>query len=98
MKSVFIDTETSGIIIKCATIGSLEAITEMLRRAQVPISKADIGPVNRRDIMESKAIKDKDRHLGVILAFNVKTLPDALEESENNHIRIFNDKSDLQFN
>ena len=41
--------------------------------------------------MECKAIKEKDRHLGVILAFNVKTLPDAKEESEDSHIRIFED-------
>ncbi len=92
MKSVFVDTETNGIILKCDTIGSLEAIMEMLRRSQVPVAKADIGPVNRRDIMESKAIKENDRHLGVILAFNVKILPDAKEESDNNHIRIFEDK------
>lgn len=92
MKSVFIETETDGVIIKCDTIGSLEAITEMLKRQQIPISKADIGPVNKRDVMEAKAIKENDRHLGVILAFNVKTLDDAHEESENNHIRIFNDK------
>ena len=92
MKSVFVDTETNGIILKCDTIGSLEAVIEMLRRSQVAVAKADIGPVNRRDIMESKAIKENDRHLGVILAFNVKILPDAKEESENNHIRIFEDK------
>jgi translation initiation factor 5B len=92
MKSVFVDTETNGIILKCDTIGSLEAIVEMLRRSQVPVAKADIGPVNRRDVMETKAIKENDRHLGVILAFNVKILPDAKEESENNHIRIFEDK------
>ena len=92
MKSVFIDTETNGVILKCDTIGSLEAIVEMLRRSQVPIAKADIGPVNRRDIMEAKAIKEKNRHLGVVLAFNVKILPDAKEESEGSHIRIFEDK------
>jgi len=92
MKSVFVDTETNGINIKCDTIGSLEAIMEMLRRSQVPVAKADIGPVNRRDVVESKAIKENDRHLGVILAFNVKILPDAKEEAENNHIRIFEDK------
>jgi translation initiation factor 5B len=92
MKSVFIDTETDGVIIKCDTIGSLEAISEMLKRQQIPISKADIGPVNRRDVIEAKAVKENDRHLGVILAFNVKTLPDALDEAEDNHIRIFNDK------
>jgi len=92
MESVFIDTETTGLIIKCDTIGSLEAITEMLRRQQIPISKADIGPVTRRDVMEAKAIKDKDRHLGIILAFNVKIFPDAQLESEESHIRIFEDK------
>ncbi len=92
MKSVFVDTETNGINLKCDTIGSLEAIMEMLRRSQVPVAKADIGPVNRRDVVESKAIKENDRHLGVILAFNVKILPDAKEEAENNHIRIFEDK------
>ena len=92
MKSVFIDTQTNGVILKCDTIGSLEAIIEMLRRSQVPVAKADIGPVNRRDIMEAKAIKEKNRHLGIVLAFNVKTLPDAREESEDGHIRIFEDK------
>ena len=92
MKSVFVDTETNGVILKCDTIGSLEAIAEMLKRSQVPVAKADIGPVNRRDIIEAKAIKEKDRHLGVVLAFNVKILPDAKEESELSHIRLFEDQ------
>ena len=91
MKSVFIEKETDGVILKCDTIGSLEAITEMLKREQVPVSKADIGSVNRRDVMEAKAVKENDRHLGVILSFNVKILPDAKEESENNHIKIFDE-------
>ena len=92
MKSMFVDTETNGIILKCDTIGSLEAIVEMLRRSQVPVAKADIGPVNRRDVIEAKAIKEKDRHLGIVLAFNVKVLPDAKEESEVSHIKVFEDK------
>ena len=92
MKSMFVDTETNGIILKCDTIGSLEAIVEMLKRSQVPVAKADIGSVNRRDVIEAKAIKEKDRHLGVVLAFNVKVLPDAKEESEISHIKIFEDK------
>jgi len=92
MQSVFINTETNGVILKCDAIGSLEAITEMLRRQQIPISKADIGPVTRRDIIESMAIKENDRHLGVILAFNVKVLQDAETEADNNHIKVFTDK------
>ena len=92
MESVFIDTQIDGIIVKCDTIGSLEAIIEMLRRSQVPVAKADIGPVTRRDIVEAKTIKEKNRHHGIILAFNVKLLPDAKEESETSHIRVFEDK------
>ncbi len=92
MKSVFIDTETNGIIVKCDTIGSLEAIVEMLRRSRVPVAKADIGSVTRRDVIEAKAIKENDRHLGVVLAFNVKVLPDAKDESEDSHIKVFEDK------
>jgi translation initiation factor 5B len=92
MKSVFIKTETKGIILKCDTIGSLEALTEMLRRKNIPISLADIGPVTRRDVMEAKAVKENHRHFGVILAFNVKITPEAQTESENYHIRIFDDK------
>ena len=92
MQSVFISTETKGVILKCDAIGSLEAITEMLRRQQIPISKADIGPVTRRDIIESMATKENDRHLGVILAFNVKVLQDAETEADNNHIKVFTDK------
>ncbi len=92
MKAVFIKTETKGVILKCDTIGSLEALIEMLRRQQIPISMADIGPVTRRDIMEAKAIKENNRHLGVILSFNVKVTPEAETESENYHIRIFSDK------
>ena len=92
MQSVFISTETNGVILKCDAIGSLEAITEMLRRQQIPISKADIGPVTHRDILEAMATKENDRHLGVILAFNVKVLQDAETEADNNHIKVFTDK------
>jgi translation initiation factor 5B len=92
MKSVFINTETNGVILKCDAIGSLEALTEMLRRQQIPISKADIGPVTRRDVLEAMALKENDRHLGVVLAFNVKVLQDAETEADDNHIRIFTDK------
>jgi len=92
MKSVFINTQSNGVILKCDTIGSLEAVTEMLKRVQVPIAKGDIGPVNRRDVIETKAIKENDRHLGVVLAFNVKIMQEAQQEADDHHIKIFTDK------
>lgn len=92
MESVFIDTQTRGVTLKCDTIGSLEAVVQMLAESGVKIAKADIGPVNRRDVMEARAIKEMDRRLGVILAFNVKVLPDATEESDIGHVRIFQER------
>lgn len=92
MKSVFIKADTKGVILKCDTIGSLEALTDMLKRQNVPIALADIGPVTRRDVVEALAVKEKDRHLGVVIAFNVKILDDAQEEADSNHVRIFHDQ------
>lgn len=92
MKSVFIKTDTKGVILKCDTIGSLEALTEMLKRLDIPVTVADIGPVTRRDVVEAMAVKENDRHLGVVLSFNVKIFQDAQDEADSNHIRIFHDK------
>jgi translation initiation factor 5B len=92
MKSVFIKNDTKGVILKCDTIGSLEALTDMLKRQNVPIAIADIGPVTRRDVVEALAIKEKDRHLGIVISFNVKILEDAQEEADSNHVRIFHDQ------
>lgn len=92
MRSVFVDTMSNGVVVKCDTIGSLEAVVEMLKRSQVPIAKADIGPVNRRDVVDAGTIKEKDRHRGVVLAFNVRVLPDARDEADESRIRIFEDK------
>ena len=47
------NTQTSGVILKCDTIGSLEAIVDLLKKANVPIRIADIGNITRRDIVEA---------------------------------------------
>ena len=85
----FINTDQSGIVLRADTLGSLEALVEMLRQRNVPIRIADIGPVSRRDVVEAKAVADKDLYHGVVLAFNVKILPDAETEIENKNIKVF---------
>ncbi len=92
VKSVIISTDTTGIVVKCDTLGSLEAITEMLRKNNLLVRIADIGPVTRRDVVEASAVKEKDRYLGVVLAFNVKVLQDAEEESTARSVTIFKDQ------
>ena len=84
--------QTSGVILKCDTIGSLEAIVDLLMKANVPIRIADIGNITRRDIVEAAAVKENDRYLGVMLGFNVKVLEDAQKEAQDRGVKIFNEQ------
>lgn len=92
VKSAIINTDSNGIILRCDTIGSIEAISEMLKKENIPIRSADIGQITRRDVMTASVVKEKDRYLGVILGFNVKVLEDAEKESFERNIKIFNEK------
>ena len=89
MQRVKVQTEQTGIMVKTDTLGSLEAIVESLRNKDIPIRVADIGDVSRRDVMEALSVKHEDPFLGVILAFNVKILPDAEKEARDQKVPIF---------
>ncbi len=93
VKGTFINnTNSLGVILRCDTIGSLEAIIDMLRKENIPIQTADIGHIIRRDVLASSAVKEKNRYLGAILGFNVKVLDDAKKESAEREVQIFNEK------
>ena len=89
IKSIRIDTDSSGIILKTDTLGSLEAIVDYLRREKIKIRKADVGYVSKRDVVDAAIVKDTDPLSGVILAFNTKILPDAAEEASRQDITIY---------
>ena len=84
-----IATEVEGIVLKTDTLGSLEAIAEILKKSNVQIRIADVGDVSKRDVIEASVVKAREPLSGVILAFGVKTLPDAEQEAANNDIQIF---------
>ncbi len=84
-----ISTDIEGVVLKTDALGSLEAIAESLRRNNVPIRLADVGDVSKRDVTEAMVVKEHEPLYGVILAFNVKVLPDAEEESQKRGIKIF---------
>jgi translation initiation factor 5B len=93
VKGTFINnTNSLGVILRCDTIGSLEAIIDMLKKESISIQTADIGHITRRDVLAAHAVKDKDRYLGVILGFNVKVLDDAKKEAGEREVHIFNEK------
>ena len=92
VKSAIVSTETTGVVLKCDTIGSLEAIIDLLKKDKVPIKTADIGSITRRDVIEAAAVKESDRYQGVVLGFNVKILDDAEKEAQNRGVKVFNER------
>jgi len=73
-----VKTEDEGIIIKADAIGSLEALSFLLKSKGIPIRKAEVGDISKRDIME--ALTNSDPLNRVVIGFNVKLLE---ENSEN---------------
>lgn len=92
IKAAIIRTDSNGIVLRCDTIGSLEATVDLLRKDKIPIQSADIGHITRRDILAASAVKEKDRYIGVILGFNVRVLDEAEREASERGIKIFNEK------
>lgn len=87
--SIKIDTREMGVLVKADTLGSLEALVNMLKDLDIPIRTADIGDVSRRDVINASLVKKEDSLHGVIIAFNVKVLPSAAEELKNSEVKLF---------
>jgi len=82
-------TDINGVVLKTDALGSLEAIAESLTRNNIPIRLADVGDVSKRDITEAAVVKQHEPLYGAILAFNVRTLPDAEEEAKSRGVPVF---------
>ncbi len=92
IKQIRISTDIKGVVLKADTLGSLEAIAEILKQNSVPIRIADVGDVSKRDVVEASAVKTHEPFFGAVLAFNVKILPDAEEEAANAEVQVFKDR------
>ena len=86
-----ITKEIDGVIAKADTLGSLEAMAEILKANNVQVRSADIGDISKRDVIEASVVKQREPLVGAILAFGVKTLPDAEVEAEASGVKIFKD-------
>jgi len=76
VSSIRIQRDSSGIVLKTDTLGSLEAVTQFLQDRNVPVRIADVGIIVKRDVVEAKAAGDTDPLNAVILGFNVKFAAD----------------------
>ena len=89
VEEILLETDKEGVIVKADTLGTLEALVQFLKNRGIPVRMAKVGPVTKRDVMEAIAVKRLKKEYGTILAFNVKTLPEARELAEKEGIKIF---------
>ncbi len=81
-----------GVVIRADAIGSLEALAYELSAANIPIVNASVGDVSRRDVVTATPSEEEYR---AILAFNVRTHPDAKNELFETGVKLF--ESDIVY-
>lgn len=91
LEEIRIRTDKVGVVVKADTLGTLEALVAALKRSNIPVRIADIGPVSKVDVIDASITKKEDPYLGVIIAFNVKIHPEAEEEAKRLGVKIFQD-------
>ncbi len=65
-----LETDKEGIIIKADTIGSLEALSTLLRQDGISIHRASIGQITKKDLADADTQTDPLHR--VVLGFNVE--------------------------
>ncbi|MCB9362195.1 translation initiation factor IF-2 [Candidatus Woesearchaeota archaeon] len=68
---VLIETTGQGVIVKADSIGSLEALTHIFNEKEVPVKRASIGNISKKDLVEAEANLEMGAEYAVVLGFNV---------------------------
>jgi translation initiation factor 5B len=83
---ITVPLDDDGIFIKADTLGSLEALANELRAKEVRIRHADVGDISRRDVVTAATTENPLQR--VMVAFNVKLLPDAVKEVQDRDFKV----------
>jgi translation initiation factor 5B len=82
INEVKVETDAHGVIIKADNIGSLEALSVLLKEKGVKIRKASVGEISKKDVTEAESNYEQDPLTAIIIGFNIA----AVESNE--HIKI----------
>jgi translation initiation factor 5B len=87
LAEIEVETAEDGVVVKADTLGSLEAMANALREAEVPILRAEVGDIAPRDIAVAETA-NQDEHKA-ILGFSVDLLANAEAELESADVKLF---------
>ena len=78
-----------GVSVQASTLGSLEALLEFLRVSKIPVGYVNIGPVFKRDVIQTATMLEKAKEYAVMLCFDVKVDKDAAQYAQDLGIKVF---------
>jgi len=80
VEEVIIETDSEGIVIKADSLGSLEALIKLLKEKDIPIRKATIGNITKKDISDAAANFESNPFNCVVLGFNTIDISGICDE------------------
>jgi translation initiation factor 5B len=89
LAEIEVDTADEGVVVKADTLGSLEAMANALKEAEIPVLRAEVGDIAPRDVAVASTANEPLHK--VILGFNVDVLDRAERELDENDVRLFRD-------
>jgi len=92
VEAIILKTQTPGIILKTDALGSLEALSAMLAKKNIPIQAMAIGPINKSDVSAALPNVSKAPLVAFVLGFNVLIDEDAKQTAEKEGVGIINEK------
>jgi len=69
-----IDNENKGLIVKADSLGSLEGVLFLLKENNIPVRKASLGLITKKDILDAETNDDEHK---AILGFNTRISKEA---------------------
>ncbi len=83
IETVKVETVEKGLLIKADNIGGLEALAHILKEKNIPIRKARVGPISKKDFIDAEASFETNKLNSVILGFNIP------KEKSTNKVKVF---------
>ena len=88
-----IENADEGVLIKADTLGSLEAISFILKEHNIPVRRAKIGKITKGDIMDVSVDLETNPKNALLLNFSQKMDEDIVELAKKSNVTIFSSQT-----
>ena len=75
-----------GVIIKADSVGGLEALAKIFKENNIPVKKAGVGLINKKDVIEAETENENFR---LVFGFNTRLTETAQKLIEHKNVKVF---------